>query len=49
MNFNFYSVATIQPGRVALTLDDLVDLWAHGLEINNDNQLVSENAEPWMG
>ena len=35
---------TVQPGRVALTPDDLV--WAYGLEINDDNQLMPENMEP---
>ena len=37
---------TVQPGRVACTPDDLVDLWAHGLKIENNNQPVSENVEP---
>ena len=43
---SFDAVATIQPGKVAVTPDDLVDLQACVLEINNNNQLVPENAEP---
>ena len=36
----------IIPGRVTLASDDFVDLWAHGLEIDNNNQLVPENVKP---
>ena len=32
----FDDVVTLQPGRVTLTLDDLVDLWARGLEIDDN-------------
>ena len=46
MGFFFYAVATIQPGRVALPPDDLVDLQAHGLEFDDNNQPVQENTEP---
>ena len=42
----FDAVVTNQPGRVALTPDDLVDLWAHRFKIDENNQLVLENAEP---
>ena len=37
---------TIHPGKVALTADDFVALWACGLEIDNDNQPMPDNAEP---
>ena len=36
---------TIEPGRVAITPDDLVELQACGLETDNNNQPVLENAE----
>ena len=42
----FDAAVTIQPARIALTHDDLVDLWACELEVYDDNQLVPENAEP---
>ena len=41
----FDAILTIQPGRGALTSNDLVDLRAHALEIDNNNQPVPENAE----
>ena len=41
----FDAVMTIQPGRVALTPVNLVELWALGLEIDDDNQLVPENLQ----
>ena len=33
----FDAVATIQPDRVTLNPDDLVDLWACNLKIDDDN------------
>ena len=42
----FDAVATIQPGRVMLTPDDSMDLLACGLETDNNNQPVLENADP---
>ena len=37
---------TIQPDSMALTPDDFIDLWACGLEIEDNNQPLPENAEP---
>ena len=42
----FLMLLDIQPGRATLTPDDLVNLWEHGLEIDDNNQRVPKNAEP---
>ena len=42
----FDAITTVQPGRVALTPNDLVNLCACGLKIEDDNQSVLENAVP---
>ena len=42
----FDAVAIIQSCRVMLTPDDFVDLWAYDLEIDNDKEPVTDNAEP---